>query len=89
MRGQKIEVLPRRPHSSVREELRAYDPSLASRPSLVVGTKLDLAPDVDAPRLMAELSGRGVTVVSLNPVRETLEDYFIKQVQGASPRRTD
>jgi GTPase len=32
----------------VREELRAYDPSLASRPSLVVGTKLDLAPGVDA-----------------------------------------
>ena len=31
----------------VREELRAYDPSLASRPSLVVGTKLDLAPGVD------------------------------------------
>jgi GTPase len=31
----------------VREELRAYDPSLGSRPSLVVGTKLDLAPDVD------------------------------------------
>jgi GTPase len=31
----------------VREELSAYDPSLAARPSLVVGTKLDLAPDVD------------------------------------------
>jgi hypothetical protein len=38
---------------------------------------------------MAELAGRGVTIVSLNPVRETLEDYFIKHIQGATPRRVD
>ena len=50
---------------------------------------MDLAPDVDAPRLMSELAGRGVTVVSLNPVRETLEDYFVQHVQGAAPRRID
>jgi ABC-2 type transport system ATP-binding protein len=50
---------------------------------------IELAPDADAPRLMAELAGRGVTIVSLNPVRETLEDYFIKHIQGATPRRVD
>jgi hypothetical protein len=38
---------------------------------------------------MAELAGRGVTVVSLNPVRETLEDYFVQQIQGAAPRQVD
>jgi ABC-2 type transport system ATP-binding protein len=50
---------------------------------------IDLAPEVDTPRFMAELAGRGATVVSLNPVRETLEDYFIQHVQGAEPRRID
>src|SRR5512132_266122 len=43
----------------VREELRAYDPSLASRPSLVVGTKFDLAPDVDVATL-----GTGTIAIS-------------------------
>ena len=50
---------------------------------------IDLAPEVDTPHFMAELAGRGVSVVSLNPVRETLEDYFIQHVQGAAPRRID
>ncbi len=50
---------------------------------------VDLAPDADPSRLMHELSGRGVEVVSLNPVRETLEDYFVKTVQAAAPRQTD
>jgi GTP-binding protein len=45
---------------TVRAELEAYDPALAARPSLVVGTKADLAPDVDPQALL----GPGVTVVS-------------------------
>ena len=48
---------------------------------------LDLPPDADPSRLMHELGGRGIEVVSLNPVRETLEDYFVQTVArgGAAP----
>ncbi len=40
---------------------------------------LDTAPD----RLLAELSAAGATLVSINPVRETLEDFFVQQVTSA------
>jgi ABC-2 type transport system ATP-binding protein len=49
---------------------------------------LDLAPDAQPERLIAELRGAGADLVSLNPVRETLEDYFVKKVAAAEPRRT-
>jgi ABC-2 type transport system ATP-binding protein len=39
---------------------------------------LDPPPD----RLLAELTAAGAALVSLNPLRETLEDFFVKQVQG-------
>ena len=48
---------------------------------------LDLAPEAQPERLIAELRGLGADLVSLNPVRETLEDYFVKQVAAAAPRR--
>lgn len=38
--------------------------------------------------LIQELSQHGVQVVSLNPIRTTLEDYFVSTVQGAAPRDT-
>ena len=37
---------------------------------------LDPPPD----RLLAELTAQGAVVVSLNPLRETLEDFFVEQV---------
>jgi ABC-2 type transport system ATP-binding protein len=37
---------------------------------------LDPPPD----RVMSELSGGGASVISLNPIRETLEDFFVQQV---------
>ncbi len=37
------------------------------------------APD----RLLAELTAAGGKLVSLNPIRETLEDFFVKQVSAA------
>ena len=49
---------------------------------------LDLPPDTDPSRLMHELAGHGIEVVSLNPVRETLEDYFVRTVGAAAPRQT-
>ena len=47
---------------------------------------LDLPPDAEPERLMGELRACGATLVSLNPVRETLEDYFVQQVNAARPR---
>ena len=49
---------------------------------------VDLPADGDPSSLMHELSGRGIEVVSLNPVRETLEDYFVQTVAAAMPRQT-
>ena len=40
---------------------------------------LDPSPD----RIMAELAAAGAHIVSLNPVRDTLEDFFVQQVTSA------
>jgi ABC-2 type transport system ATP-binding protein len=37
-------------------------------------------------RLLHELSAAGVSIVSLNPLRTTLEDYFVSLVRNAQPR---
>ena len=47
---------------------------------------------VDPPpdRLVAELTAAGGRLISLNPIRETLEDFFVKQVstpEASAPRR--
>ena len=47
---------------------------------------LHLAPDAEPDRVVGELTRRGAHLVSLNPVRETLEDYFV-QVVGATAAR--
>jgi len=41
-------------------------------------------------RVLADLSAAGATLVSLNPMRDTLEDYFVKHVAevGAGARTT-
>ena len=36
--------------------------------------------------LIHELASAGVSIVSLNPIRNTLEDYFVSLVGGAAPR---
>jgi hypothetical protein len=38
---------------------------------------------------MHELGARGAQIVSLNPVRETLEDLFVQTVGGAVPRHAE
>ena len=43
---------------------------------------LDLAPDASPAVLLATLESAGARFVSLNPMRETLEDYFVNQVEG-------
>ena len=52
---------PARDFATLREELRAYDPALALRPQLVVGTKADLVPD---PTAAAASLGPGALVTS-------------------------
>jgi len=47
---------------------------------------LHLAPDSEPERLLGELTRRGAHVVSLNPSRETLEDYFVQLVGSAEAR---
>src|SRR5262245_9837414 len=46
---------------------------------------LESAPD----RLLGELTSAGATLVSLNPIRETLEDYFVRQVTTPTPAAQD
>ena len=47
---------------------------------------IELPPDLSPERLMPELADAGVQVISLNPLRETLEDYFVQTVGAAAPR---
>jgi hypothetical protein len=49
---------------------------------------LELSLDQSPDRMLAELSAQGASLVSLNPVRDTLEDFFMKRVaeMGAGAR---
>jgi ABC-2 type transport system ATP-binding protein len=44
--------------------------------------ELELPLEPSPERLMAELSAMGANFVSLNPIRQTLEDFFVEQVTG-------
>jgi ABC-2 type transport system ATP-binding protein len=49
---------------------------------------IELAPDNEPERVVSQLRARGGRFISLNPVRTTLEDYFVQQVtarQAAPP----
>jgi hypothetical protein len=41
---------------------------------------IDLPPDGRPEELLRELTAAGATLVSLNPLRETLEDVFVRRV---------
>ena len=41
---------------------------------------LELLPDVSPDRVLNDLMATGATLVSLNPVRDTLEDFFVRRV---------
>ena len=49
---------------------------------------LDLSAETRPEPLVAELASRGAVVVSLSPVRHTLEDYFLESVKASAPRDT-
>ena len=50
---------------------------------------IDLPPDARPEELLRELTAAGATLVSLNPLRETLEDVFVRRVaaMGDGARR--
>jgi ABC-2 type transport system ATP-binding protein len=48
---------------------------------------IELSLDQPPERVVAEMTATGARLVSLNPVRDTLEDFFVKQVAGAGSAR--
>ena len=48
---------------------------------------LEVPLSVGPERVLSELTARGARLVSLNPMRETLEDFFMRQVGAASHDR--
>ena len=54
----------------------------AGRYTIHVGA--DQQPD----QLMTEIKSLGARIESFNPLRDTLEDYFVQQVRAAAPRET-
>ena len=48
---------------------------------------IELATDTAPERVLADLSATGAKLVSLNPVRDTLEDYFVKRVAEVGSAR--
>nr|MBA3271463.1 ABC transporter ATP-binding protein [Acidobacteriota bacterium] len=69
------------------EVIERLRPTLVSVIPLSAGRYALELPQAAAPeRLMQEINAAGGRVVSLNPFRETLEDYFVKAVGGTAPR---
>ena len=48
---------------------------------------LELPLSVTLDRVIADLAAQGAQLVSINPVRETLEDFFVRQIGAASQDR--
>jgi ABC-2 type transport system ATP-binding protein len=76
--------------SGVSDELRAtLAPKVAEMLPLSHGRyTIRIAADEKPERLMMELSTRGASVESLQPLRDSLEDYFVQQVKAAKARDT-
>jgi GTP-binding protein len=70
---------------TLRAELEAYDPSLGRRPTLVVGTKTDLAPEAD-PGLLGEdaLAVSAVSGQGLDILRDRLSAFALEAAASAS-----
>ncbi|MEI6668398.1 MAG: ABC transporter ATP-binding protein [Acidobacteriota bacterium] len=71
------------------DRLGALGPGVRAVVSMIGGrSALDLAPECEPERVIAAVRDLGGRVVSLNPLRATLEDVFLAQVrasQAASP----
>ncbi len=76
--------------AGVDDALRAWVASRGTnlRPLSLGRYTIQVPPDDKPERLMAELRARGAMVESLQPLRDTLEDYFVRQVTAARARDT-
>jgi ABC-2 type transport system ATP-binding protein len=70
--------------AGVSEPLLASLSARAVRVTSIGGDRYTIELPLDQPldRILAELSQAGGSVVSLNPVRDTLEDFFVQQVSA-------
>lgn len=50
---------------------------------------VELPADLPPAAILSELSARGASLVSLNPLRETLEDFFVQQIAQADDSGPD
>ena len=76
--------------TDAREDLIAKHKSrIASVHAIGAGRfTLELPASAPPEALLAELTAEGARLVSLNPMRETLEDFFVEKVrQGAGPAK--
>jgi ABC-2 type transport system ATP-binding protein len=63
------------------EVLARVAPQLTKNTEISPGRyALDLPLDLPADRLLSELTATGASLVSLNPLRDTLEDFFVRRV---------
>ena len=63
------------------EVLARIQPSLRRATEISAGRyTLELPPEAAPERMLTELTATGAKLVSLNPVRSTLEDFFVKRV---------
>jgi ABC-2 type transport system ATP-binding protein len=74
--------------ANVPEHLRASLASRAARLTPLSNQRytLELSPAEPPEKFIHELTGYGVQIVSLNPLRTTLEDFFVTTVRAAAPR---
>ncbi|MEX2420432.1 MAG: GTPase ObgE [Actinomycetota bacterium] len=75
--------------ATVVDELEAYDRDLTRRPSLVVGTKADLAPDAD-PKVALGADAMAVSAVTghgMGELRERLSGLAVQAADEAQERR--
>jgi GTP-binding protein len=77
--------------ATLREELRAYDASLAERRSIVVGSKADLVADADAAARALEVGAIAVSAVDgsgLDELRARLERLVAEAIADEPERRS-
>ncbi len=72
--------------ADVRDEVLASVASQVSRAVPIGGGRFELEVPTSTPpeQLLADLTATGARLVSLNPIRETLEDFFIERVKQPS-----
>lgn len=76
--------------ATLRAELESYDPALVRRPSLVVGTKIDLVPGADPKRLLGPdaIGVSALTGVGIERLRERLSTLAAVAEAAAEERRS-